>query len=57
MILGVVIGPILGIISTDDVTKVVPYFAAIALIIIMFDGQVSSKDFYRFKGFWYPKIF
>lgn len=41
MILGVIIGPILGIISTDDVTKVVPYFAAIALIIIMFDGGLN----------------
>jgi len=41
MIFGVIIGPILGIISTDDVTKVVPYFAAIALIIIMFDGGLN----------------
>jgi cell volume regulation protein A len=41
MILGVIIGPILGIISTDEVTKVVPYFAAIALIIIMFDGGLN----------------
>ncbi len=41
MILGVVIGPILGIISIDDVSKVVPYFAAIALIIIMFDGGLN----------------
>ncbi|HEY7367628.1 MAG TPA: cation:proton antiporter [Nitrosopumilaceae archaeon] len=41
MILGVIIGPILGIISTDEVGKVVPYFAAIALIIIMFDGGLN----------------
>lgn len=41
MILGVIIGPILGIISIDDVSKVVPYFAAIALIIIMFDGGLN----------------
>lgn len=41
MILGVIIGPILGIISIDDVGKVVPYFAAIALIIIMFDGGLN----------------
>src|SRR3989304_2610378 len=32
---------VLGIISTDDVSKVVPYFAAIALIIIMFDGGLN----------------
>jgi len=41
MVLGVIIGPVLGIISTDDVSKVVPYFAAIALIIIMFDGGLN----------------
>lgn len=38
MILGVIIGLILGIIPTDVVIKIVPYFAAVALIIIMFDG-------------------
>src|SRR5574338_1378391 len=37
MILGVIIGPILGIVSTDTVIRIVPYFAAIALILIMFD--------------------
>ena len=38
MVLGVVIGPILGIIQPAAVIEIVPYFAAIALIIIMFDG-------------------
>ncbi|HSB50741.1 MAG TPA: cation:proton antiporter [Nitrosopumilaceae archaeon] len=41
MVLGVIIGPILGIIPTDIVIQVVPYFAAIALIIIMFDGGLN----------------
>lgn len=41
MILGVVIGPILGIIPTSTVIVVVPYFAAIALILIMFDGGLN----------------
>ena len=41
MILGVVIGPLLGIISHDVVIAIVPYFAAVALIIIMFDGGRS----------------
>lgn len=41
MILGVVIGPILGIIPTSTVVQVVPYFAAIALILIMFDGGLN----------------
>lgn len=38
MVLGVIIGPVLGIIQVDAVIQVVPYFAALALIIIMFDG-------------------
>ncbi len=41
MILGVIIGPILGIIQPDAVIQVVPYFAALALIIIMFDGGLN----------------
>ena len=41
MVLGVVIGPVLGIIQADVVVQIVPYFAAIALIIIMFDGGLN----------------
>ena len=41
MILGVVIGPLFGIIGPDAVIQVVPYFAALALIIIMFDGGLN----------------
>ncbi len=41
MILGVIIGPILGIIQPSTVTQIVPYFAALALIIIMFDGGLN----------------
>lgn len=41
MILGVVIGPVLGIIQPEAVIQVVPYFAALALIIIMFDGGLN----------------
>ncbi|MEW6044665.1 MAG: cation:proton antiporter [Thermoproteota archaeon] len=41
MILGVIIGPILGIVSTDTVIEIVPYFAAVALILIMFDGGLN----------------
>lgn len=41
MILGVVIGPLLGIIQPEAVIQVVPYFAALALIIIMFDGGLN----------------
>ncbi len=35
MILGIIIGPVLGIIQPEAVLQIVPYFAAVALIIIM----------------------
>ena len=38
MVLGIIIGPILGIIQPEAVLQIVPYFAAVALIVIMFDG-------------------
>lgn len=41
MITGVVVGPILGVVNSDIVIKIVPYFSAIALIIIMFDGGIN----------------
>ncbi len=41
MILGVVIGPVFGLIQPEAVIQVVPYFAALALIIIMFDGGLN----------------
>lgn len=41
MVLGVIIGPVLGIIQPEAVSQVVPYFAALALIIIMFDGGLN----------------
>ena len=41
MVLGVIIGPVLGLIQAEAVIAVVPYFAALALIIIMFDGGLN----------------
>ena len=41
MVLGVVIGPLLGIIKAEVVIQIVPFFAAVALIIIMFDGGLN----------------
>ena len=41
MVLGVILGPVLGIIQPETVIEVVPYFAALALIIIMFDGGLN----------------
>ncbi|MDH3341080.1 MAG: cation:proton antiporter [Nitrosopumilus sp.] len=43
MVLGVLIGPVLGIIQPEVVLEVVPYFAALALIIIMFDGGLNLE--------------
>ena len=43
MILGVMIGPVLGIVQPAAVIEIVPYFAALALIIIMFDGGYNLK--------------
>jgi cell volume regulation protein A len=39
--LGIIIGPVLGIIQPEAVLEIVPYFAAVALIIIMFDGGLN----------------
>ena len=41
MVLGVILGPVLGLIQPEAVLQVVPYFAALALIIIMFDGGLN----------------
>jgi cell volume regulation protein A len=41
MILGIIVGPVLGLIHTEVVLQVVPYFAALALIIIMYDGGLN----------------
>ena len=43
MMLGVLIGPVLGIIQPEVVLEIVPYFAALALIIIMFDGGLNLE--------------
>ena len=41
MILGVILGPMMGIIEPEAVIQIVPYFASLALIIIMFDGGLN----------------
>lgn len=46
MLLGVAMGPVLGLIQLAAVLEIVPYFAALALIIIMFDGGLNLD----FKG-------
>ena len=41
MVFGVIVGPVLGIVHSDVILKIVPYFSALALIIIMFDGGLN----------------
>lgn len=41
MVLGVLLGPVLGVVQIEAALAIVPYFAALALIIIMFDGGLS----------------
>ena len=41
LVLGMVIGPVMGIVEQETVVEIVPYFAAIALIMIMFDGGMN----------------
>ena len=41
LVLGTIAGPVLGIVEYETVVALVPYFAAIALIIIMFDGGLN----------------
>ncbi len=46
IIVGVVIGPLLGWVDADQIKKVLPYFAVIALIVILFNGgsQLSFRS-------------
>lgn len=41
MLLGLLVGPVFGIVSFNTAVTVVPYFAAIALMLIMFDGGLN----------------
>jgi len=56
MILGVIIGPVLGLIKPNVVTSIVPYFSAIALIIIMYDGGLHLDFKNIAKIFHYASI-
>ena len=49
MVLGVVIGPVLGVVPVGMALEILPYFAAVALIIIMFDGGLGL-DMKRVAG-------
>lgn len=41
IILGIIIGPITGLISTTSIIGLAPYLAALALVFILFDGGMA----------------
>ena len=45
IIIGIIVGPVLGIVILDAGSIMVQFFAAIALIIVMFDGGLHLKIF------------
>ncbi|MBK5133064.1 cation:proton antiporter [Candidatus Bathyarchaeota archaeon] len=43
LLLGVVMGPIFNFFAQDELLAITPYFSALALIIILFDGGLNMK--------------
>lgn len=41
--LGVLFGPVLGLVASHNATRVAPYFGTLALLIILFDGGLNLK--------------
>src|SRR3989338_4778418 len=53
--LGVLIGPILGLVDQTLFTSLIPFFAALALLILIFDGGLNL-NFYK-VAYELPKAF
>jgi cell volume regulation protein A len=43
IILGVVLGPVFGVVDRESVTATAPFFGTLALLIILFDGGLNLK--------------
>ncbi|MBS7634248.1 cation:proton antiporter [Candidatus Bathyarchaeota archaeon] len=43
ILMGVIFGPILGLFSTEDLLPVIPVFAALSLMLILFQGGLSME--------------
>ena len=43
LLFGVLLGPILNVFSHEQLTAITPYFAALALIVILFDGGLNMN--------------
>ncbi|MEW6681454.1 MAG: cation:proton antiporter [Nitrospirota bacterium] len=41
--LGVLLGPVLGVVSSESMTAAAPFFGTLALLIILFDGGLNLK--------------
>lgn len=49
IILGILIGPITGLISADSIISLAPYLAALALVFILFDGGMAMNIYRVFS--------
>ena len=43
LLFGVLLGPVFNMFSQEQLSSITPYFAALALIIILFDGGLNMK--------------
>lgn len=43
MLVGIILGPVTGFVGQDDLTKVAPYFGALTLVVVLFDGGCKLK--------------
>lgn len=40
---GIILGPVLGLVTTDVLNRVAPYFAALTLVVVLFEGGTALK--------------
>ncbi len=40
---GIVLGPVLGLVTTDMLKSIAPYFAALTLVVVLFEGGTTLK--------------
>jgi len=50
LLFGVLLGPVFQVFSRDELISITPYFAALALIIILFDGGLNMNVRQAIKG-------
>ncbi len=55
LIIGVVIGPLLGLVSVTDLGKVGPVFSSLTLVVILFEGGLDI-NFKHLSESWKPTL-